>query len=310
MKYRRLPELGIVSKTGGFTYKTLSFCLQGLLKTFPFLKSFVIGHSVLGKPIYMLAAGSGQNRVMYNAAHHANEWITSMVMTEFIGQYMTAIAQGTMICGHNALDIYKKTTIYFVPMVNPDGVDLVTGNIQAGETYESAKKMNYSNLPFPDEWKANINGVDLNLQYPADWEIAKKIKKELGYNRPGPRDFTGISPLCEPESRAMTQATDAVDPSLTLSLHTQGRIIYWRYADKLPFRSYEIACQLSDASGYPCEDTPYISGHAGYKDWFIQKYNRPGYTIECGAGENPLPLSQFGEIYRDVSKILALSAIL
>ena len=47
----------------------------------------------------------------------------------------------------------------------------------------------------------------------------------------------------------------------------------------------------------------------GYKDWFIQTYNRPGYTIEAGLGENPLPITQFDEIYKNNLGILILGAI-
>lgn len=50
-------------------------------------------------------------------------------------------------------------------------------------------------------------------------------------------------------------------------------------------------------------------GFAGYKDWFLQEYRRPGYTIEAGLGTNPLPLSQFNEIYNDNIGILVLGAI-
>ena len=50
---------------------------------------------------------------------------------------------------------------------------------------------------------------------------------------------------------------------------------------------------------------PYASGHAGFKDWFILEYDKPGYTIECGLGENPLPISEFDEIYPAVRALLA-----
>ena len=56
-------------------------------------------------------------------------------------------------------------------------------------------------------------------------------------------------------------------------------------------------------------DTPYNSSFAGYKDWFIQEYNRPGYTIEAGLGENPLPISQFDNIYEKNIGILVLGMI-
>jgi hypothetical protein len=53
------------------------------------------------------------------------------------------------------------------------------------------------------------------------------------------------------------------------------------------------------ASGYSLEEVPYASSFAGYKDWFIQDFDRPGYTIEAGLGENPLPISQLPEIFRE-----------
>ena len=61
-------------------------------------------------------------------------------------------------------------------------------------------------------------------------------------------------------------------------------------------------------SCYTLADVPYASGFAGYKDWFIQEFHRPGYTIEVGQGVNPLPLDQFDTIYRDNLPILVIAA--
>ena len=52
------------------------------------------------------------------------------------------------------------------------------------------------------------------------------------------------------------------------------------------------------------EETPAQSGYAGYKDWFIQEYDRPGYYDRGRMGENPLPMSDFAGIYRDNAGIL------
>lgn len=100
------------------------------------------------------------------------------------------------------------------------------------------------------------------------------------------------------------------DFRLVLSYHTQGQEIYWQFQDFTPPNSLAIGEQFADASGYTLSETPYNSSFAGYKDWFIQTYNRPGYTIEAGIGENPLPISQFDEIYQDNLGILVLGAIL
>lgn len=152
--------------------------------------------------------------------------------------------------------------------------------------------------------------MDLNLQFPANWEKAKEVKFSQGFNKPGPRDFVGTAPLVEPEAIAMYRFTLAHNFRLILAYHTQGRIIYWRYLDYLPPASYYIGEQFAYSSGYTLENTPYSSSFAGYKDWFIQNYYLPGYTVECGLGTNPLPISQFDTIYAENEGILVLGAVL
>ena len=97
---------------------------------------------------------------------------------------------------------------------------------------------------------------------------------------------------------------------LILAYHTQGQVIFWKYLDYNPENAEKIGNEFARVSGYTLEDTPYSSSFAGYKDWFIQEYNRPGYTIEAGLGTNPLPISQFNEIYNDNIGILALAPVL
>lgn len=152
--------------------------------------------------------------------------------------------------------------------------------------------------------------MDLNLQFPAYWQKAKAIKYSQGYTRPAPRDFVGLAPLTEPESIAVYNFTLQHDFRLILTYHSQGKSIYWKFLNYNPPQALEIGEKFAEVSGYSLEETPYNSSFAGYKDWFIQNYNRPGYTIEVGMGENPLPISQFDEIYNDNLGILVLGAIL
>ena len=278
----------------------------------PVCRTEVIGTTAHGRPLRTLVIGSGPRKVLYSAAHHANEWITSLVLLKFAEDFTEALRTNGQIGDLPAQTLADAATIYMVPMVDPDGVDLVTGAIAPGSPeYEAARELAafYPNIPFPNGWKANLDGVDLNLQYPAGWLRAREIKFSQGFTRPGPRDYVGRAPLNQPESRALATYTELVDPALVLAYHTQGEEIYWQFGDyKIP-GARALGEAFARLSGYALADTPYESGFAGYKDWFIQEFRRPGYTIEAGRGENPLPLEQFDEIYQRNLGILILAAL-
>lgn len=286
--------------------------IESLLRTYPFMRSERLATTAFGRPISTLVVGNGPRKVIYSAAFHANEWITTLILLNFARQFGEAIVSGGEIAGQNARELKDKVTIYMVPLVNPDGVDLVTGAISPDSpeyALATALSENYPNIPFPSGWKANLLGVDLNLQFPAGWMQAREIKFMQGFTRPGPRDYVGRAPLDQVESRAMEGYTQAIDPALVLAFHSQGEEIYWQFEDIFVPGARELGERLAQVSGYTLADTPYNSSFAGYKDWFIKTYRRPGYTVEVGRGENPLPIEQFPEIYRANLPLLVAAAL-
>ncbi len=286
--------------------------IDRLLETYPFLRSELLTTTAFGRPIRTIVIGEGDRKVLYSASHHANEWITTPLLLKFVEELAQAITEDGSLYGVSARTISRAATIYLIPMVDPDGVDLVTGAIPKGTLeYESASRIadNFPSISFPDGWKANLLGVDLNLQYPAGWLQAREIKFSQGYTRPAPRDYVGRAPLNQRESIALADFTEAIDPALVLAYHTQGKVIYWQFRDYEVPGARELAEEFTRLSGYALEDVPYESSFAGYKDWFIQVFRRPGFTIEVGQGESPLPLSQFPEIYRDNLGILVTAAL-
>ena len=282
-----------------------------LAEEYPPIRAETLASTAYGRPIRALTIGTGPRRVLYSAAHHANEWLTATVLLKFAEDYAEALRSEGTIGGVSARELADAATISLVPMVNPDGVALVTGALTPGdEQYEQARKLsrNYPNIPFPEGWKANLLGVDLNLQYPAGWLMAREIKFSQGYTRPGPRDYVGRFPLSQIEAQALYDYTERIDPALVIAWHSQGEVIYWQYGGIEVPGARELAERFAQVSGYALEDTPYASSFAGYKDWFIQSYRRPGFTIEVGTGTNPLPLSQFDPIYAASLPILVTGA--
>ncbi len=297
--------MAIVDTTRPITAESCNRMILELVQAYPFCRTEELTTTAYGRPVRTLVLGTGPRKVIFTAAHHANEWITALVLLKFAED----VCSGAI---PNARQILDTATIYMVPMVNPDGVDLVVGAIEPGSvSYEKARELAdfYPQIPFPSGWKANLLGVDLNLQYPALWRMAREIKFMQGYTRPGPRDYVGRAPLTQIEARALAGYTEYIDPALVLAYHSQGKVIYWQFADYQVPGARELGEEFARLSGYTLDDTPYESSFAGYKDWFIQNFRRPGYTIEVGEGENPLPLEQFDEIYRDNIGIMSTAAL-
>lgn len=279
-----------------YTYASMEEDLRRLMDIYPFLRMRSIGSSVMGKSIPEVLVGRGTKRVHVNASFHANEWITTSLLMRFLNEYLIAASANGAIRGVWMPNTYDMATLSMVPMVNPDGVDLVVEGPPA-EYRERVVTINNGSTNFSG-WKANIRGVDLNNQFPAKWEI-EAGRKAL---QPAPRDYAGPSPLSEPESQAMAELTRSGNFTRVLAFHTQGKVIYWGFEDLQPPAAVQLASEFGRVSGYRPVET--VNSYAGYKDWFIQEWRRPGFTIEAGQGVNPLPLSQFEEIYQENVGIL------
>lgn len=307
----RVPyAFDVVDTNVDYTYEIMERDVQGLQSRYPFIEVVIAGKSVLGKNLYTLKLGSGPVEVFYNGAHHALEWITSPLLLKFTENFAKAYTEGRKMRGYDPRDIWKQNTFYIMPMVNPDGVDLVLQGLQRDNPfYEQLIAWNKGQMNFGAVWEANIRGVDLNHNYDASWELSKQAEPVYNVHGPGPTRFSGPHPESEPESKAVAEFTRNHNFRLVLAYHSQGEAIYWTYQDKTPSEAQRIAQLFSKVSGYALAKATGISSFAGYKDWFIDKFLKPGFTIEVGLGKNPLPISQLPKIYQDNEEILLVAPI-
>ncbi|MHB1314104.1 MAG: M14 family zinc carboxypeptidase [Christensenellales bacterium] len=275
----------VVIPEGVYGYEELLSDAGSLAAMYPdLIETSVIGQSVEGRDILLVKLGKGDKKLLLAGAHHAREYITSTYLMEMADEYARAYTASGNYGSYDIRKLLDQVTVYIVPMVNPDGVNLVQNGIDAVKNPEAVKAMRMLQKDY-DQWKANINGVDLNRQYPCHWD-----EKKSNTNVPSSEMYKGTAPATEPEVKAIMALCDSNKFLLAASFHAKGEVIYW--ADSGSEDSIEaddtIAQALSGVSGYglmPVSEDPSVYG-GGFENWFRQEFLRPAFCIELTPSNN------------------------
>ena len=241
------------------------------------LELFNIGQSTLGKNILATHVGSFDGtQIIIQGGIHAREYISTLLMIEQ-ARYL------------HANNLVTEGGIYFIFLTNPDGAEIVLDGI---ENLPCEITKQYLTLANGSEdfslYKANINLVDLNTNFNVDWGTG-------GQNTfcPNTENFIGFYPNSEREVQNLINFTTRIRPSLTISYHSKGEVIYYGFAGQSEediIRDRNIGEQLSESTGYPLIFTESSAG--GYKDWCIRYLQIPAYTIEVGNENLPHPIGE------------------
>lgn len=282
--------------------------IETLCEKYSFLKKSTIGRSCGGRDITALKIGSAEEYSLIAAAFHGSERITSVVLLMFIEELCGTYESGGYLGGLNSRRSLLNKGIIFVPCVNPDGCEISLYGLKAcGELGNTLNRMCLGDFT---HWNANLRGVDINHNFNAGWNELKKKEIKAGILGPGPTRFGGYKPESEPETLALTELCHTVKVRQAAALHSQGEVIYWSYGQNIPQRSKKMAEIMATSSGYALDTPVGIAEGGGFKDWFITEYGRPGFTVELGLGENPLPPESAQEIYNKVKEMLMLFLIM
>lgn len=267
-----------------------------------------VGQSLLSRRIPMLSFGQGQRCVFYVGAHHGAEWICSCVLLAFLYELCECNRRGGRVHSASVPCLEKTRRICVIPMLNPDGVEIeIHGAHPSCPTYERLMRANGSS-DF-SLWQANARGVDLNHNYNAHFYEYKMLERSLGILGAAPTKYSGEYPESEPESAALCNLLRYIEPSLVLSLHSQGEVIYSGESLALPCGEM-ILERLCVMTGYKAECAQGGAACGGLSDWYSAEMKRPAYTVELGKGQNPLPLSQGEGIYQRVREALFSSPMM
>ena len=136
------------------------------------------------------------------------------------------------------------------------------------------------------------------------------MEQKQGIYGPASRQYGGTHPESEPETAALTALCRRVPFRHAMALHSQGQEIYWEYGPRTPPKARLMAGVMAASSGYLAAQPEGLASHGGFKDWFIEEFGRPAFTVELGRGQNPLPVSDLLPIYERVEEMLLLTALM
>lgn len=231
----------------------------------------IIGKSLFGRNLYAVKVGHGAPVGIAQYALHGREWITAKVA-------FAHFARGV------------KGSCWLIPLANPDGALLSQrGIISAGSERAKKRLLTLNGGEDFRHWKANGRGVDLNVNFPAQWGKGAKNTRIAGAE-----NYIGTKPCSEPETRALVRFTEKISPDYTVSYHTKGEEIYWYFYQSIRTcsRDKRLALAISRSTGYPLCHAKGSAG--GYKDWCVETRKIPSFTIEAGADWLRHPIDERG----------------
>ena len=235
-----------------------------------------IGTTFMGYPIPMIEKGKDKNiRILLVGSIHAREYITSYLLLELMKNY------------------HGNCMIDCVPILNIDGVILsrIGKNFVENENaYQKLKTINKNSNDF-SLWKANIRGVDLNVNFDADW--GKGIQN-ITYQ--ASENYIGTAPESENETKAIISLLKKNSYCMVISYHSKGEEIYYGYGNNKSNKNE--AKRVADFLGYKLKMSKNSCG--GLKDYFVKEMNGFGITIEVGKNKfsHPYPMNELENLVK------------
>ena len=263
--------LGIIDPLLPYYSTRLSYDAARLAELYPTaLSLYSIGESVLGNEIPLLRLGSGERRILWVGGVHGRELVTGAYLL-MIAEYYANAYYGLNDFGRFSADevrsLLREFTVYIIPIANPDGVDIAIANGDSNVRVDNRAT-----------WRNNANGVDLNRNFPFDWEHNSSDTTVSNH-----LFFRGESAGSEPETIALMELTKSVDFEHLVTVHVAGQVIAWRDNNngEIP-GDRELARTISRVTGYYMRAPTAVARNGwagGFENWFRYHFNRPGVYI-------------------------------
>lgn len=257
----------------------------------------VIGHSVEGRPIPAICHGrldGSKPAVLLTGGIHAREDYSVMLIMKMVDWYCYFSSVRGRMGNYDVGSIFDDIDFCFIPVANPDGLNIVHFGLQASSNYGCLKSMRIWGEDH-SFWKANARGVDLNKNFDdGNWDVRICVP---GTESPCSDRYKGPYPDSEPEVRALEGWCRQHFFDLMVSYHCSGDCVFWadsgthgffggideRIVDEFSSDFIYKKTRISlDPAVYGC----------GFENWFRARVGRPAFCVELspymeGGRQNP-----------------------
>lgn len=300
--------------TDMYTYSKMESDINLLKQRYDGVTSDTIGTTQDGRNIYRIVIGNRQaaKKILVIGSIHAREYITTPLVMRQVQEMLDRRGGGD-----NVLD---NVCIHYVPMLNPDGVAISQYGVDGLNKEESKQKLreiiqSWSEWGlnenqdkynwFLNKWKNNLNGVDINRNFPTQGWAQKPDSRK----KPSNEFFKGFSGGSESETQDLMKLVNTENYNAVLNYHTQGQIIYWsnQHASAEVLAQNKAMADITAAhTGYKLV-APSADGSkfgTGFKDWLDWEKSIPSVTVEVGIGVSPVPEIQIETIWQQNKGVL------
>lgn len=293
-----------------YTYEQMNEDIRILGKMYPDIIRDIhsIGKTSEGRDIPAFYLGKGPETIVMCASMHARECIATNFLMYMVDSYANAYLNDLSRDGYSFREVLDNYSFLIVPMVNPDGINIVQNGFDSAQDPDFVKSLPQNSFGAKG-WKATASGVDLNNNFDLMW-----YEKGSG---PSSEGYSGPYAASEPETLAMQNLINNTDFKIFASLHTQGQVLYWMDPNcnqELIDQHSNIISQICDEIGFTKMPSSGSIGYSGYMTDYVRYYkNTMAMTIEICPyiGDYPYPESDFDSIaypVRNIGLILANAA--
>lgn len=246
-----------------YTFGRLWYAVKSLEEKYEGIVSTVCrGKSAQSRSIPVLKLGKGKRKILAVGAIHGREYVSTGYLLKCMEDYACAFQSKEKYCGYNVENILNEFAFHFVPMANPDSVEIALGRAKPSVKVQDFNAYFYKN---------NANNININANFPFEWQAVPE-------NRQG-----GKHAGSEAETKFLMKLCEKYEYEKMLSFHSRGDCLYWRDEGNGEVDGdLQTAQRLCKVCGFSlCKPTSEKASYSGgFENWFRYRFGKVGICVE------------------------------